>query len=150
MKPLDPRIRRIAAVLAVAAAPLAAACAPLHADPSPRCGAVGGQPQHAIQLLFGRAIGTQGEVSEAQWRAFLAAVVTPAFPDGLTVLEAQGQWRDTATGALVSEPSKVVLLVVPDAAAAMPRVKAVVAAYKRQFSQQSVAVVTTPACTAFL
>lgn len=35
-------------------------------------------------------------VSDEDWRAFLAAEVTPRFPDGLTVIDAAGQWRDGA------------------------------------------------------
>ena len=32
---------------------------------------------------------------DAAWDAFLADTVTPRFPDGLTVLDARGQWRDS-------------------------------------------------------
>ena len=34
-----------------------------------------------------------GAVEPALWSQFLAEAVTPRFPSGLTVLEAQGQWR---------------------------------------------------------
>src|SRR5580658_862505 len=33
-------------------------------------------------------------VAEIRWQAFLDREVTPRFPDGLTVLDAYGQWRD--------------------------------------------------------
>ena len=102
-----------------------------------------------MQLLFGRAIGTQGMVSDAEWEDFIARTVTPAFPDGLTVFDAKGQWRDTATGAVVSEPSKIVLILVADTAAAMPRVEAIADAYKRRFNQQAVGILSQPTCTVF-
>jgi Protein of unknown function (DUF3574) len=126
-----------------------AACAARDGGPVSHCADVGGEPRHAIQLLFGRAVGTQGEVSEDEWRAFLASVVTPAFPDGLTVFDAQGQWRDTATGAVVSERSKVVLVLVADRAAAMPQIEAIADAYKRRFKQQAVGIVSHDSCTVF-
>src|SRR5207249_10473624 len=34
-----------------------------------------------------------GHVGEGQWQAFLSKEVTPRFPDGLTVWEADRQWR---------------------------------------------------------
>jgi hypothetical protein len=78
-----------------------ASCAPLPCGPA--------ETRYAAQLFFGRAIGTQGEVSETEFQDFLASTVTPAFPDGLTVFDSQGQWKDAA-GAVVRERSKVVTI----------------------------------------
>ena len=100
-------------------------------------------------LLIGRHIGGRLGVSEAAWGAFLAAEVTPRFPDGLTVVDAAGQWRDTETGRIVREPSKIVTIVLPERADSQARIDAVVAAYKARFRQQSVGVVVRPACVAF-
>jgi hypothetical protein len=129
------------------AAILLAACAPI----APRqdsgiCAQPAAESRQAVQFLFGRAIGAQGRVSEAEWADFVATTVTPAFPEGLTVFEATGQWRDTATGAVVSEPSKIVLVLVADA---VPRIVAVADAYKRRFDQQAVGIVAHPACVVF-
>jgi Protein of unknown function (DUF3574) len=107
------------------------------------------QAKYSAQLLFGRAIGTQGEVSETEWQDFLATSVTPAFPEGLTVTDTQGQWRDATTGALVRERSKVVTLLIDDPAAARPRIEAIADAYKQRFKQDAVGIVVTPACVAF-
>src|SRR5437763_909383 len=68
------------------------------------------------RLYFGRDIPGGGQVTEAQWTAFLAEVITPRFPAGLTVLRAEGQWRG-ADGVIVHEPSVVVELLHPDAPA---------------------------------
>jgi len=100
-------------------------------------------------LTFGRDIGRHVGVSEAAWRRFLAREVTPRFPDGLTVMNASGQWRDRGTGRIVREPSKVVMIVLSGRADDQERLDAIVAAYKRQFHQQSVGVIVQPACTAF-
>jgi hypothetical protein len=106
------------------------------------------QARFSAQLLFGRAIGTQGEVSEAEWQDFLATTVTPAFPDGLTVFETQGQWRDAATGALVRERGKAVTILIDDPEATRARLDAVADAYKRRFRQDAVGIVISPACVA--
>ena len=43
-------------------------------------------------LSFGLAR-PKGSVSELEWQMFLRDEVTARFPDGLTVWEANGQWR---------------------------------------------------------
>src|SRR5688500_17329335 len=43
-------------------------------------------------LYFGLAR-PSGVVSDANWQSFLRDEITPRFPDGLTVWEADGQWR---------------------------------------------------------
>ena len=141
--------RRLRAAM-LPAALLLASCAPsaMRQDPG-YCTRHSAEARQAVQLLFGRAIGAQGKVSEAEWEEFVATTVTPAFPEGLTVFDAKGQWRDTATGAVVSEPSKIVLVLVVDAEAAMPRIEAIADAYKRRFDQQAVAIVSHPACVVF-
>lgn len=128
------------AVLLLAAA--LAACAP-------RLPCESAEQRYAVQLLFGRAIGTQGEVSETEWQDFLGAVVTSAFPDGLTVFETRGQWKDTATGALVRERSNVVTILLDDPRAARARLDAVADAYKQRFHQDAVGIVVAPACVTF-
>jgi hypothetical protein len=116
---------------------------------APRLPCESADQRYAVQLLFGRAIGTQGEVTEAEWQDFLATVVTPAFPDGLTVADTRGQWKDVATGALVRERSSVVTLLIDDPAAARARLDAVADAYKQRFKQDAVAIVVAPACVTF-
>ncbi|MGH7544329.1 MAG: DUF3574 domain-containing protein, partial [Gemmatimonadota bacterium] len=66
----------------------------------------------ADRLVFGRAIPEGGSVSDEDWRAFLEEVVTPKFPEGLTVWRAEGQWTDPR-GVLVEEPVLVIEIVHP-------------------------------------
>src|SRR5262245_52146279 len=54
----------------------------------------------------------KGMVSELEWQVFLRDEVTPRFPAGLTVWEAQGQWQ--SQGGIGHERTKVLLLVHPD------------------------------------
>ena len=103
-------------------------------------------PQSAmldIELLLGR-----GKASEARWKQFLAREVTPRFPDGLTVYETTGQWRDPATKAITREKSRVLRIIVP-ADIARDKIDALAAVYKTQFAQKSVGIVIRPACVSF-
>ena len=105
------------------------------------------KPMVVVDLLFGRNIGGRLGVTEARWSRFLAAEITPRFPDGLTVVDAAGQWRDPAKKTIVRERAKLVIIVM--AAQAQERIDAIVDAYKRRFRQQSVGVVVRPACVSF-
>ena len=132
-----------AAVLAV----LAAASVPaLAADAAP-C-PPGTEAFAEYRLFFGRAQGTVEVVSEEQWRDFLADEVTPRFPDGLTVLDAAGQWRNVS-GEIVRERAKLLLVLAPPGAEAMQRTDEIAEAYKQAFGQSSVLRVVTPACVSF-
>src|SRR4029450_287387 len=81
------------------------------------CGAASA-PQVRPTLSFGLAR-PKGAVSELEWQIFLRDEVTKRFPAGLTVWEAEGQWR-SPSGSIDHEQSKVLLLVHPDTAAARP------------------------------
>jgi hypothetical protein len=80
------------------------------------CG-VASAAQVRTTLYFGLAR-PKGSVTELEWQIFLRDEVTRRFPDGLTVWEAEGQWR-TPAGSIDHEQSKVLLLVHPDTAAAI-------------------------------
>ncbi len=49
------------------------------------------------ELFFGRNIRGRAPLTEAEWRAFAAEIVTPNFPDGFTVFDGDGQWQNPAT-----------------------------------------------------
>src|SRR5258707_8051902 len=56
------------------------------------------RPMQQIELMFGRSIAGHLRVGEAAWSRFLAREITPRFPDGLTVLDAAGQWPGPRRG----------------------------------------------------
>ncbi|RXT57039.1 hypothetical protein B6S44_00915 [Bosea sp. Tri-44] len=122
-----------------------AGCASL---PQQAC-APGQQPTLSAELLFGRKIGDRVGVSEAAFRSFVDAEVTPRFPDGLTILDGSGQYRDREGGRLIREPSKLVLIAMADEAGNREKLAAIAEAYKRSFSQQSVGLILKPACASF-
>jgi hypothetical protein len=105
------------------------------------------KPMVVADLLFGRNIGGRLGVTEKRWSQFLASEITPRFPDGLTVVDAAGQWRDAEKNRIVRERSKLVTIIMP--ADAQEKLDAIVEAYKRRFRQQSVGVVIRPACVSF-
>ena len=74
--------------------------------------------------------------------------MTPLFPDGLSVIDVAGQFRDSE-GAIVREPAKLLILLVPDVAAVAPNVGVIIAAYKERFDQESVLHAEQPVCVAF-
>jgi len=101
------------------------------------------KPVLNVELLLGR-----GKASKALWQKFLAREVTPRFPDGLTVYETTGQWRDPATKAIARERSRVLRIIAP-ADTAPDQIVAVADAYKKQFRQKSVGIVTRQVCASF-
>lgn len=116
---------------------------------SRQCRSGPGVPMTLATLYFGRDKGAGGEVDEAAWRGFLAGVVTPAFPDGLTVTDGVGQWHDPASGRIVTERSKVVTIAAPASDDLGSRLDAVRAAYRRAFHQQAVGLTLAPVCASF-
>ena len=95
-------------------------------------------------LYFGTAKPT-GVVTAAEWTDFLGGVVTPRFPQGLTVWQASGQWRG-ADGAIVREPSFVLSLIHPADEASETAIRAIIDEYKARFRQEAVLRVRSQAC----
>lgn len=106
------------------------------------------EPWTQIELYFGRGVGGGLVVSEIAWRQFLAEEVTPRFPDGLTVVDASGQWRGD-DGEIVREPTKLLIVLVPDAEAAEPAIDEIIDAYKDRYEQESVLLAEHRVCIAF-
>ena len=101
-------------------------------------------------LFFGRSRAGMEVVSDADWTGFLAQVVTPRFPDGLTVLDAAGQWRDR-TGRIDRERAKLLLLVLPGVkpAEAEAAIAPITADYVQRFGQEAVLTALRSACIRF-
>lgn len=104
----------------------------------------GGMEMVRAELLFGR-----GSVPAAEWEDFLARSVTPLFPDGLTVLDGQGQWLSPKSGHISHEASTVLLILAMPAPDLKARLNAVREEYKSRFHQQSVGLVTSIGCVDF-
>ena len=100
------------------------------------------------RLFLGQNIGTMGRVSDEEWRRFLAEEVTSRYPDGFTVLEAMGQWRDPM-GRIISEESRNLVVIARDPAADLPKITAIRDTYKTRFRQDAVLFVQSQICAGF-
>jgi hypothetical protein len=91
------------------------------------------------ELYFGRNKPNGSKVSRKEWEAFLDEVITPRFPDGLTVLSGAGQFLG-AEGEIEQERSVVLILLYPAAARheKQAKIEEIREHYKRRFKQQSV------------
>ena len=136
-------MRALGAILLGSA--LLSGCASLQA---PQSCPVGQERMRTAQLFFGRNIGDQPGVSDADFRKFVDQELTPRFPDGLTILDGGGQWRED-TDKLIREASKLVLIVLPAAGDTGAKLDAARAAYKSRFHQDSVLLVTQTVCVSF-
>lgn len=130
-------------VAVAVAAWLAAGCA----EPGRLACAAGQQPMVSEVLYFGSAR-PSGVVTADEWQAFLGGVVTPRFPQGLSVWQAAGQWRSNA-GPIVREGSHVLNIVHAAGDAEDRSLDEIVAEYKRRFQQDAVLRVRSPACVTF-
>ena len=113
----------------------------------PACPA-GTSPMVRVELIFGMSRKERPEITEEEWRAFLEQEVTPRFPDGLTVIMGQGQWRN-ATETIVRETSRMLLVFVPPSPEIDANVDALRDAWRRRHEQQSVLKAVAASCVAF-
>ena len=134
-------MRAPAAVIALLASIASVTAA--HAQPAVQCSGAQ-KPWVVADLLFGRS-----HVSEASWARFLATEVTPRFPDGFTVLDAKGQWRESGGQKISRERGKVLTIALPPSADNDERLQKIIEAYKTRFKQQSVGLIVRSACVSF-
>jgi hypothetical protein len=101
-----------------------------------------------LELLFGMSRRDAPPVSDGEWQSFVDEEVTPRFPDGLTIVQGYGQWRNSK-GVIAKEDSRVLMVwhePKPDSEA---RIEAIRNAYKARFKQESVMRVDSFSCVSF-
>jgi hypothetical protein len=125
-------LRRTFVVLVITASVLPGCCHP-HAAALPADAVA----MVRTELYFGLSRPDGGVVTDEQWREFLNSTVTPLFPQGLTVVEASGQWREES-GRIAREPSRVLVLLHAATAEDNEKIERVRAAYKAKFAQEAV------------
>ncbi|RVT94734.1 DUF3574 domain-containing protein [Sphingomonas crocodyli] len=123
----------LAALCSAAAAQ--AACAP-------------GESEQVTAELYLGASNKAGVITDAEFTDFLDREVTARFPEGLTVLDAQGRWMNPK-GTVTREPSKLLILVLPGRSDDRAKVSAIAKAYNKRFDQQSVLVTFEDRCVLF-
>ncbi|MCY4617194.1 MAG: DUF3574 domain-containing protein [Chloroflexi bacterium] len=134
-------------VVGLGIAVLVAACS----DNSPMSCPDGMEAYTSFNYYFGQEKSDGSVVNDAEWSEFLANVVTPRFPDGLTVFDAQGQWLDTDADRLYREGTKVLNILVPSEATADAKrtLDEIADVYVERFEQQAVFKTSVSACAGF-
>jgi Protein of unknown function (DUF3574)/Prokaryotic membrane lipoprotein lipid attachment site len=99
-------------------------------------------------LYFGLSRPDGTAIALPEWQAFLADVVTPAFPAGFSVIDAQGQWLGK-DGAIAQEPSRLLIVLHPPDVASNSSLERIAGAYRQRFAQESVLRETTAVCARF-
>ena len=116
---------------------------------APQCRAGFGAESFVRTELFFGLSRPGGVVSEAEFKAFVDARVTPRFPDGLTLLTGVGQFRE-ASQAIIVEGSKLLVLLYPRKdAEANRKIEQIRGEYKQTFQQQSVLRADEASCVSF-
>ena len=136
---------RIALLICLSVAVMSgAACAVTDAPACPE----GTDPFVKYELFMGRSSQSGKVVDDEAWATFLENTVTPRFSDGLTVLDARGQWEDSE-GMVRQERSKLLVILVPPEDDQLRLIDEVSDEYKRRFSQESVLQVVYGTCVSF-
>jgi hypothetical protein len=117
---------------------------PLMRRPIPAAALRGSTDFVRTELFFGTAQ-PDGVVTDAEFFEFLDRVITPRFPDGLTLLKGDGQFRNAA-GQIIKEDSFVLILLYPleDFRESSRRINVIRERYKDEFQQESVLRVDDP------
>jgi hypothetical protein len=118
------------------------------AQPNLCASAVKAEIYARTELLFGLSRANGPKITEPEFQNFIDAEVTPRFPDGLTLLTANGQWQD-ATGKTIREGSKLLILLYPFSEQRSRLIEEVRRAYKSSFRQESVLRIDEYSCVSF-
>jgi hypothetical protein len=101
------------------------------------------------ELYFGRGKPDGSMVTDDEFRAFLDEIITPRFPNGLTVLSGVGQFRGSS-GMIKREGAMFVILLYPagekDSSAHIEEIRD---SYRKTFAQESVLRVDGESCVYF-
>jgi hypothetical protein len=100
------------------------------------------------ELVFGMSLEAGGQIGEADFQRFLDLEATPRFPDGFTIIAAEGRWRSPG-GPTFRENARVLLVWHAGGPEIGRRLDEIREAYKARFAQSSVVRADAPACVAF-
>ena len=84
------------------------------------------------ELYFGAQIANGSLISPEAWAKFLEQVITPAFPDGLTVVQALGQMRGS-NGVIRQQPTWVVVILRPKGSLEDQQIRSVINNFRSRF-----------------
>ena len=108
-----------------------------------------GQLLARTELYFGRGKPDGSSVTDDEFRTFLDDIITPRFPNGLTVLSGAGQYRGSS-GIIQRERSMFVILLYPAGEkSSSARIDEIRDSYRKTFAQESVLRVDDESCVNF-
>lgn len=90
-----------------------------------------------------------GAVSRRNWDKFVTDNFVPGFPDGFTIVETTGYWRDKNTRATVYENGKQVVILHEATPGNETMINEIAEKYRAQFDQQSVLISSSKANVRF-
>jgi hypothetical protein len=121
-----------------------AGCGAMPSDPAPSRGAVPAAMSDALghamvrtELVFGLTRDDGTAIDEMDWQHFVDSAIAAWFPNGFTVIDANGRWRGLE-GNVVSKPSRVVVLFHDGSEANLRKIDELRRIYCQRFGQQSV------------
>ncbi len=101
-----------------------------------------------LELVFGMGRKSAPDVTDAEWQSFLDSEVTPRFPQGLTVLQGYGQWRD-ARGHIAKETSRTLVVWFKPTGDSEAAIEAIRTTWIERYRQDSVLKAVGSDCVAF-
>jgi hypothetical protein len=100
------------------------------------------------ELYFGLSKPAGLKISEIEWQQFVNTVITPRFQEGLTIIDANGQYLNKA-GTITKEKTKLVILIHDNNPSKNKMIQEVILNYKQKFQQESVLQVTSDVKVSF-
>lgn len=110
------------------------------------CGA--GQKKSVSETLYFGTGTPDGQISDEQWQTFVDNVITPRFPQGLSIWTAYGQWQSVA-GNIIQEDSYVLNVIHDGESASGVAIAEIMNNYKNQFQQEAVLRVESAVCVSY-
>lgn len=96
------------------------------------------------KIYFGRNIDSDSIVSDSSWTVFKNEVITPKFPQGYTVHNAEGQWRDSAGNIIQEKTFLLEIIHLNDDSVSYRAARQIISEYKTKFKQEAVLQVIVP------
>jgi hypothetical protein len=115
-----------------------------------QCQPGGGHAMRVFNLYFGRSVSGRGAVSDAEWRDFRDHVITPALPNGYTILDGQGAWRNPRSNTTISEATTILVVAMPDAPESQSVINGIRSNWQHRFHQFVVGMTVQTGCGSFL
>ncbi len=146
LKPLNQTVGVLVTVAALAACAFILSCSSeAQTNPCPD----GTESYTEYRLFFGRGNADNRQVvSDQQWDEFVEDTITVEFPEGLTILDAYGQYTNS-DGILIEEDTKILIILVPPNANSAPGINRIIEGYKSRFAQQGVLRQIINTCASF-